>query len=61
MWFKYKLEVPYDWLMGGSVILEQLTLDDREQFILDNHEAFNNGEKMYPKVKNWETVTPYFE
>lgn len=47
--------------MGGSVILEQLTLDDREQFILDNHEAFNNGEKMYPKVKNWETVTPYFE
>lgn len=47
--------------MGGGVILEQLTSDDREQFILDNQEAFNNGEKMHPKVKNWETVTPYFE
>lgn len=47
--------------MGGGVILEQLTSDDREQFILDNQEAFNNGEKMHPKVKIWETVITYFE
>lgn len=124
----------------GDVVLAQLTSDDREQFILDNQEAFNYGamvecglrdnhfeedgeiisrktiehsiesgeayrivldgkkvggvvvkvydkkgeldllfvsphihskgigyaawceiEKMYPKVKIWETVTPYFE
>ena len=124
----------------GDVVLSQLTSDDREQFILDNQEAFNYGamvecglrdnhfeedgeiisrktiehsiesgeayrivvggkkvggvvvkvydkkgeldllfvslhvhskgigyaawceiEKMYPKVKIWETVTPYFE
>lgn len=124
----------------GDVVLVQLTSDDREQFILDNQEAFNYGamveyglrdnhfeedgeiisrktiehsiesgeayrivvdekkvggvvvkvydkkgeldllfvsphvhskgigyaawceiEKMYPKVKIWETVTPYFE
>ena len=37
--------------MGGGVILEQLTSDDREQFILDNQGAFNNGEKTHPKVK----------
>ena len=27
----------------GDVILEQLAPDDREQFILDNQEAFNYG------------------
>ena len=27
----------------GGIILEQLAPDDREQFILDNQEAFNYG------------------
>ena len=27
----------------GDVILEQLASDDKEQFILDNQEAFNYG------------------
>ena len=27
----------------GDVMLEQLAPDDREQFILDNQEAFNYG------------------
>ena len=27
----------------GDIILEQLLSDDREQFILDNQEAFNYG------------------
>ena len=46
--------------MGGGVILEQLTSDDREQFILDNQEAFNNGEKMHPKVKKMGDSNPIF-
>lgn len=80
--------------MTTIVQLRPLEHSDREQFVLDNQEAFNYGaleefglrdnhfeediapsvhskgigyaawcevEKLYPEVKVWETVTPYFE
>jgi len=46
----------------SDVILEQLKSDDREQFILDNQEAFNYGAMVEFGLRdnNFEELTPLF-